>query len=97
VDFPDDPDCSSASDDSEGVGAGGPQCSDGVDNDGDGKVDFPDDPQCSSESDATEADEALATTGVDVLAFFLIGALALGVGIPLREAASRLERNDSMT
>ncbi len=30
------------------------QCSDGVDNDGDGMVDFPDDPGCISEADETE-------------------------------------------
>ncbi|MBA2346716.1 MAG: hypothetical protein H0V81_00335 [Solirubrobacterales bacterium] len=33
-----------------------PQCSDGVDNDGDGKIDFPNDPGCSSASDNSEAD-----------------------------------------
>ena len=31
-----------------------PQCSDGIDNDGDGLVDFPDDPGCISETDTTE-------------------------------------------
>jgi len=31
-------------------------CSDGLDNDGDGKTDFPDDPGCSSASDPSEVD-----------------------------------------
>src|SRR5450755_350915 len=31
-----------------------PQCSDGIDNDGDGLVDFPDDPGCVSADDETE-------------------------------------------
>ena len=34
-----------------------PQCSDGVDNDGDGKVDFPDDHGCSSQNDNSENSE----------------------------------------
>lgn len=33
-----------------------PQCSDGADNDGDGKVDFPNDPGCSSATDDDETD-----------------------------------------
>lgn len=32
-----------------------PQCSDGIDNDGDGLVDFPNDPQCTDPSDNNEA------------------------------------------
>ena len=32
-----------------------PQCSDGIDNDGDGYTDFPDDPQCNDASDNVEA------------------------------------------
>jgi hypothetical protein len=31
-------------------------CSDGMDNDGDGKVDFPNDPGCSSLDDTDETD-----------------------------------------
>lgn len=69
VDFPDDPGCSSRSDDSEddagragagGGGAGGAggggraECQDGIDNDGDGRVDHPDDPGCSSPTDDSE-------------------------------------------
>ncbi|HEV2769556.1 MAG TPA: hypothetical protein VGV40_05160, partial [Solirubrobacteraceae bacterium] len=36
-------------------GGGGAQCTDGVDNDGDGRVDFGSDPQCSSASDDSES------------------------------------------
>ena len=32
----------------------GPACSNGVDDDGDGRIDFPDDPQCSSPTDPSE-------------------------------------------
>lgn len=38
-----------------GVVPPSPQCSDGVDNDGDGRVDFPADPGCSSASDDSES------------------------------------------
>ena len=37
---------------------GAPACSDGVDNDGDGKTDYPSDPGCSSTSDNDETDPA---------------------------------------
>src|SRR5690606_36034198 len=50
VDFPDDPGCESADDDSELDGRP-PACSDGVDNDGDGLVDHPADPGCDSPED----------------------------------------------
>ena len=49
IDFPADPGCTSAGDNSEGT-----QCSDGVDNDGDGKVDYPTDPGCSGPNDNNE-------------------------------------------
>ncbi len=42
---------------------GNPQCSDGVDNDGDGKVDFPNDNGCSSPNDNDERPEC--SDGVD--------------------------------
>ncbi|HEX2180158.1 MAG TPA: hypothetical protein VHL54_11675 [Actinomycetota bacterium] len=35
----------------------GPECSDGIDNDGDGKTDFPADPECKSRDDDSEAPE----------------------------------------
>jgi hypothetical protein len=38
----------------DNTGGGGTQCSDGVDNDGDGRTDFPDDPGCSSAADDSE-------------------------------------------
>lgn len=34
-----------------------PQCEDGIDNDGDGRIDFPADPQCKSRDDDSEAPE----------------------------------------
>ena len=113
VDFPDDPGCSSRSDDSEAGGAGtaggggggggggdagDTECSDGVDNDGDGRVDFPNDPGCSSASDDSEGGggNALAFTGTNLVLMFLIGSLALLVGLRLRavtgRGASRAER-----
>ncbi|HWG91440.1 MAG TPA: S8 family serine peptidase [Candidatus Thermoplasmatota archaeon] len=39
-----------------GSGTTNPACSDGVDNDGDGKTDYPNDPGCSSSSDTDEYD-----------------------------------------
>lgn len=38
-----------------GGGSGTPECNDGIDNDGDGRVDYPDDPQCSSPLDDSES------------------------------------------
>ena len=38
-----------------GGGSSEPECNDGIDNDGDGRVDYPDDPQCSSPLDDSEA------------------------------------------
>jgi LPXTG-motif cell wall-anchored protein len=41
-----------------GVACGAlPECSDGIDNDGDGLIDFPDDPGCESPDDDSELDE----------------------------------------
>jgi hypothetical protein len=57
-DFPDDPGCSSFSDDSETTVCPGiecPVCSDGIDNDGDGLTDYPADPSCLYASTTTEA------------------------------------------
>ena len=39
-----------------------PACSDGADNDGDGKVDFPADPGCTSAADNSEVDPAVTAT-----------------------------------
>jgi hypothetical protein len=63
VDYPADPGCSSATDDSESPDPViQPQCSDGVDNDADGKVDYPADPGCSSATDNTESPDPVPTT-----------------------------------
>jgi len=51
-DFPDDPGCTSLTDNSEKSSL---VCDDGVDNDGDGLVDFPYDPDCASLLDPFEA------------------------------------------
>jgi hypothetical protein len=42
-----------------------PQCTDGVDNDGDGRIDYPADPGCSSSGDPNEADVTACTDGID--------------------------------
>ncbi|MGI8945615.1 MAG: hypothetical protein ACR2GL_05175 [Thermoleophilaceae bacterium] len=73
-------------------GDGAPECSDGIDNDGDGKIDFPNDPECSSRSDDSEADGALAFTGADLLLIALAGALALAGGLALRNVVIRSAR-----
>ena len=73
-----------------GAGGGGAnlECSDGIDNDGDGRVDFPDDPQCESAQDDSEADGArqagLPFSGANVLGMALAGLLALAGGLLLR-------------
>ncbi len=61
VDYPADPGCANAEDDTESPNPGGqgPACSDLADNDGDGLIDFPADPGC---SDAADNDETNATT-----------------------------------
>lgn len=56
VDFPDDPGCTSASDDSENSQPL-PACSDGKDNDGDGKIDYPNDPGCTAPNQDDETDD----------------------------------------
>jgi hypothetical protein len=72
VDFgpgPRDPGCTSATDTTEvSPPAPGPattQCSDTVDNDGDGKVDYPNDPGCTSRADTDEADPLVPTACSD--------------------------------
>jgi hypothetical protein len=54
IDFPDDPGCTSASDNNE-TDPPPPACSDGVDNDGDTRIDFPSDPGCTSANDTDES------------------------------------------
>ena len=66
IDFPADPGCDSATDNSED-NTPSPACSDGVDNDMDGLIDFPNDPGCSTADDNTEENAPLpqCSDGVD--------------------------------
>lgn len=60
-----DPDCTSATDNTEAPDALA-QCSDGIDNDGDGKIDFGGvnpDPDCTSATDDTEAGDLVCPAG----------------------------------
>ncbi|MDB4959212.1 MAG: cell surface receptor domain protein [Myxococcales bacterium] len=56
IDFPNDPGCTNADDDSEDSSPQ-PQCNDGRDNDMDGKVDYPADPGCSAAQQDDETDD----------------------------------------
>lgn len=59
-----DPDCSSATDNTEAPEV--TQCSDGIDNDGDGKIDFGGvnpDPECTSATDDTESADLVCPAG----------------------------------
>src|SRR5690606_27962279 len=71
VDFPDDPGCETASDQSEAdacpSGPGCPQCGNGADDDGDGLVDFPADPGCAMASDTGELELCNASAAVQTL------------------------------
>jgi hypothetical protein len=72
---------------STGGDGGGVECSDGIDNDGDGAVDFPDDPQCDSAQDDSESGARAASlpfSGANVLGMALAGLLALAGGLLLR-------------
>ena len=80
IDFPADPGCTSAQDDSE-IDF---ECSDKVDNDGDGKIDFPADPGCSSAVDDSETN-SLPRTGADGVVALLGGALLLGAAVTFRK------------
>ncbi|MFC1721222.1 hypothetical protein ACFLY0_01540 [Patescibacteria group bacterium] len=65
IDYPNDPGCSSGSDDDE-IDSAVSSCSDGIDNDGDGFIDYPSDPGCSSDSDDDESDViAECSDGID--------------------------------
>jgi hypothetical protein len=82
----------------DGGAGGAPECIDGVDNDGDGKIDFGSDPGCSSRSDDSEADNAanlragqLPFTGTDVVVLGLAGSILLAAGLTLRGPARRRE------
>ncbi len=71
-----------------GGGGADAECSDGIDNDGDGQVDFPDDPQCDSAQDDSESggarEASLPFSGANVLGLALAGLLALAGGLLLR-------------
>jgi len=54
IDYPADPSCDNASDDSEAP-IDTAECNDGSDNDGDGYIDYPQDPSCNGTYDNTEA------------------------------------------
>ncbi len=75
----------------ERTAAGGPtQCSDGLDNDGDGRIDFPDDPDCTSRADDSEFPaRALAFTGGDLVSVLIAGLLLLAAGIGVRRRLLR--------
>jgi len=84
--------------DNGGAGDGTPECSDGVDNDGDGKIDFGSDPDCTSAEDDSEASNAVSLggnelpfTGTDVVVLGLAGSLLLAAGLTLRGPARRRE------
>jgi hypothetical protein len=86
----------------EGAGDGTPECSDGVDNDGDGKIDFGNDPGCSSAEDDSEDNGAvnlggntLPFTGTDVVVLGLAGSLLLAAGLALRGPARRRDELDA--
>ena len=68
ADFPTDPGCTSAGDNTEntdggGGGGGTALCADGIDNDGDTKIDFPADPGCTSATDTSESSEGTGGGG----------------------------------
>jgi hypothetical protein len=58
IDFPNDPGCTSGSDNAEDTvcpGPSCPQCGDGLDNDGDTRTDYPNDTACASAAGPTES------------------------------------------
>jgi uncharacterized repeat protein (TIGR01451 family) len=63
IDYPQDPGCSSNTDDNETDLAPSYQCNDGNDNDGDGLIDYPQDPGCSSNTDNNETNVIVTNPG----------------------------------
>ena len=82
-------------DDAPADDGGATECSDGVDNDGDGKIDFGSDPGCSSAEDDSEDNSVsiggneLPFTGTDVVVLGIAGLLLLASGLALRGPAAR--------
>lgn len=58
-----------------------PECSDEVDNDGDGKVDYPEDPGCSSREALSEADAVPSVPSLGRSALGVLGALLVAVSL----------------
>ena len=83
--------------DDGGDDGGATECSDGIDNDGDGKIDFGSDPGCASADDDSEdnsvsvAGNELPFTGTDVVVLGLAGLLLLASGVALRGPTRRRE------
>jgi uncharacterized repeat protein (TIGR01451 family) len=67
TDYPNDPGCLNAADNSEVDQPVVTHCSDGIDNDGDGLIDYPNDPGCSSAGDGDESDTMIyqCADGID--------------------------------
>jgi hypothetical protein len=64
TDYGEDPACSSPVDGDE-AGSGASECSDGIDNDGDGDVDWPADRGCSGVNDPREFPDIACQDGID--------------------------------
>lgn len=64
TDYPDDPSCTSASDNTEAP-YDYVQCNNGIDDDGDGFIDYPDDPSCNNMTDTTESPRDDSPSGED--------------------------------
>lgn len=57
--------CDPNDDDERDTTSGSPQCSNGIDDDGDEKIDFPADPGCDDSLDEDESDEPQCSDGLD--------------------------------
>ena len=64
-------------------------CSDGLDNDGDGKIDFPADPGCDSPQDDSELN-SLPRTGADRGVALLLGGLLIAAAVGVRRFRTAL-------
>jgi len=66
------------------------QCSDGVDNDNDGRADFPQDPQCSSTEDNSESEGATASSASSS------SVSSTGLNIAISDGKNTIRAGDSM-